>query len=349
MTKWDLINSRLERTSEFQRLLNSSKTPVYAGQVGLLEREREGRVIAAHAPHRRLQLEEATLLDARRHLGAEAARDGRLVTHHAAARLAHAGAHRLGVPRQDRPQVNELARGPQLGLGAVARRLQHPQLRAVAHHGHVAALLQHLGAAQGQREIPRRHLLHGGAVQGLGLQEDDGIGVADAREEETLGLRRRTRNDDNKPRSVSKICLRRLRMIQPSVTDCTVRGTNCKSADVKLSTTSISIFGRLVDNLIEGRKYVICKLNFRNGCCSHGSHANSKSSDSLFTKGRIEHALLAKHFLQSSSCSENTSESDIFSKDYSLRVSLHSYAQSIIDSSNQIHFLQLSLSSRHRA
>ncbi len=63
-----------------------------------------------------LQTQERVLLNDRRDLAAEAARDRRLVAHERAARLLDRFDNRFDIPRADSTQINDLARNVKLLL-----------------------------------------------------------------------------------------------------------------------------------------------------------------------------------------------------------------------------------------
>mmetsp|Transcript_28245 Transcript_28245/g.83448 ORF Transcript_28245/g.83448 Transcript_28245/m.83448 type:complete len:218 (+) Transcript_28245:390-1043(+) len=79
-------------------------------KVQLLKREREGRVGAAHARDRCLEVVKARVLDGGGNLGAKAGGEWRLVRHQQPARLLDRVADRVHVPRRNRLQVDDLAR-----------------------------------------------------------------------------------------------------------------------------------------------------------------------------------------------------------------------------------------------
>ena len=48
---------------------------------------------------------------------------------------------------------------------------------------------------------------------------------------------------------MAKVCLRRLRVIEGTVSDCTIRGTDRKTANIELIATAVAVLGSLVHNL----------------------------------------------------------------------------------------------------
>ena len=99
--------------SKVGHFFHSLQTPPLVREVEGFEYVWEGRVVAAHPLHRRLQVEEAGLLDGGGHLGPEAAGVGRLVTHHAAPGLQHGLEHGVPVPGQNADQVYNLPHNTQ--------------------------------------------------------------------------------------------------------------------------------------------------------------------------------------------------------------------------------------------
>lgn len=91
----------------------------------------------------------------------------------------------------DRAQVDELDAQVAQALGdqrrellarvleVVQRRLDRVQRRTVRHDGQVGALAEDLGRRERQLVVARWDLLDGRAIQDLGLEEEDRVGVAD--------------------------------------------------------------------------------------------------------------------------------------------------------------------------
>lgn len=83
----------------------------------------------------------------------------------------------------------------------------------VRNDGDVGPRLDDLGARQRDLVRVRRHVLDGGAVEHLGLHEDDRVVAFHGREQEALCLRGRARHDDAQTGDVREEGLGRLGMI----------------------------------------------------------------------------------------------------------------------------------------
>jgi hypothetical protein len=97
----------------------------------------------------------------------------------------------------------------------------------------------------------------------------------------------------------------RLRMIQRSVSNSSVRCANRQSSDVELISSAISILsqtinetatketktrnlGSLIDNLIKRRENVVGKLNLRNCSASNRRKSHAKADNSLLEEKKKE-------------------------------------------------------------
>lgn len=110
-----------------------------------------------------------------------------------------------------------------------------------------------------------------------------------------LGLDGRSRDDDFETGSVSKVSLRRLRVIVSSVTDSSAWRSNRKLATVKLISGTISVFCCFVDNLwgcenkgtdnssylIKSRENVVSKLNLCDSTGTSDGSSDTKAGDTL--------------------------------------------------------------------
>ena len=77
----------------------------------------------------------------------------------------------------------------------------------------------------------------------------------------TFGLDGPSGNDDFDPWSVSEVSFWALTVVQGAVTNGATGRSESEAPIVKKISTPISIFGGLVNNLIEGREDVVCELN----------------------------------------------------------------------------------------
>mmetsp|Transcript_28243 Transcript_28243/g.83435 ORF Transcript_28243/g.83435 Transcript_28243/m.83435 type:complete len:211 (+) Transcript_28243:390-1022(+) len=140
-------------------------------KVQLLKREREGRVGAAHARDRCLEVVKARVLDGGGNLGAKAGGEWRLVRHQQPARLLDRVADRVHVPRRNRLQVDDLARHA-LCRRPLARARHRVHLCPPRDASDVLSGREDLGLPERQHVVAGGHVADRGAVQDLRLEEE---------------------------------------------------------------------------------------------------------------------------------------------------------------------------------
>jgi hypothetical protein len=111
------------------------------------------------------------------------------------------------------------------------------------------------------RGVSQAYHLHCCAIHGFGLQKDDRVRVADAGQQQSLGSSRAAGNHHLQARGVRKVRLRGLRVVVRAVTHSAVRGAEGQAANVELSTATIPVLGRLVDNLANSKVSAVACLN----------------------------------------------------------------------------------------
>mmetsp|Transcript_70287 Transcript_70287/g.186938 ORF Transcript_70287/g.186938 Transcript_70287/m.186938 type:complete len:300 (-) Transcript_70287:78-977(-) len=269
-------------------------------------------------------------LDSRANLRTKAGGERRLVRDDEAARLLDRIAHRLHVPRHDRGEVDAFARVA-LRRGALRRLEHHVHLRAPRDERDVGALGEHVGLAEGQHEVARRHLLHGGSVQDLRLEEDARVAVADAREEQALGGDRVARVHHLEAGRVRKIGLRRLRVVVAAVADGARRRADGETADVELAARAVPELGRLVADLVHRREDVVGELHLGDRRASDGRHPNAKADEALLVDRHVEHAILAELVEQPHRAAEHAAERHVLTEDDGARVGRERDAHRIVD------------------
>src|SRR5438067_4589011 len=144
-------------------------------QIVIFQRVGERRVPAGDARDGRLQRGEATLLHEGADLRGESTGLRRFLHDGAAPGLAHAARQRLDVEGPERPQIDELGIELRILLDRLLRLVKHG---APADHRHAAALADHLRLADRDRVLALRHIPARGAVDPLGLHEDDRVVLA---------------------------------------------------------------------------------------------------------------------------------------------------------------------------
>ena len=170
---------------------------------------------AATTPDRRVELLERLLRDRRRDLGAEAAGLRVLVEDERLRAARDALEHRLAVPRDQRPEVEDLDGDPLLGelRRRVVRRVDH---RAPRDHRHVVALAVDARLPERRRVPVVGHLALDPPVQVLVLEVEDRVRVLDRGREQALRVLRRRRADDLEARDVGEARLGVLRVERPA-------------------------------------------------------------------------------------------------------------------------------------
>jgi len=125
-----------------------------------------------------------------------------------------------------------------------------------------------------------------------------------------------SRDNNFKSRSMCEICLRRLWVIECSMSNSSPCCSDCKRSTLELSSRSISIFCSLVDYLIKGWENIISELNLCNCCVSSYCKSNSEAQNSLFWKRCIEDSINSISFTESASASKHSSKFDILSEHF---------------------------------
>lgn len=82
---------------------------------------------------------------------------------------------------------------------------------------------------------------------------------------------------------VSEEALRALTVIMSSVTNSSIRCSDCQASAVKLTTASVSVFGGFIHYLVKGWIDVVCKLNLCYWGVARSSCSDSKPNNALCT------------------------------------------------------------------
>ena len=113
---------------------------------------------------------------------------------------------------------------------------------------------------------------------------------------------------------MSKVSLRRLGMIECSMSNSPPSWPDSKRSNIILSSWSVSVFSCFIDNLIESRKDVVSKLNLSNCSVASCCQSISKSNDTLFSKRSVEDTINSVPFAKIHGASEYTTKFDILSE-----------------------------------
>lgn len=226
------------------------------------------------------------LRDVRANLGADAARLRGLMHNDEPASLVDALRDRLKVVRRDGPQVDELDaevaqrfrhERRELGRGVtehVQGLLDDVEWRAPGDDGQIRALAQDLGLVERQGVVADGHVLLQRAVEDLGLEDEDWIGIEHGRAEQALCLNGRARDDRFDAGRVLEEGFDRLAVVERAVPDAHAGCAEGQAGEVVLpvsvaegththhATRPIAELGRLVDDLIE-RGQDVCAVSMQ--------------------------------------------------------------------------------------
>lgn len=133
----------------------------------------------------------------------------------------------LEIPRNNSPQIDDLTRDVHLLLDDLSNLFGDMHLSAPSDHSDIGALDEYFGLGQWQRIVFDWHIFDGLTIQDLGLEEDHRIGVANACQEQAFGLNGRAWHDHFDARTMGKVGLNALRVIQCAVTDSARRCSDC--------------------------------------------------------------------------------------------------------------------------
>src|SRR5438552_12192710 len=252
-------------------------------------RVRHRRLRAGDAQHGRIEVIEGFLGDLGGYLRAHAREAGAGLDHDRAMGLTDRPDDRLGIERLKRPRVHDLHRD------ALFRQLLRGLHRAI-HHAHVGddgdvgALAPHDRLAEGNGEVRvLRHLaLH--VVEGLGLDEDDRIVVADGRLQQALGVHRRGGAHDLQPRHVVEVHLHRLRVLRGELVRGAARPADHDRHVVLAARHVVQLRGR-VDDLVQGEQREVEGHHLDHGTQPHHGRADADAGEARLRDRRVDDPL----------------------------------------------------------
>ena len=125
-----------------------------------------------------------------------------------------------------------------------------------------------------------------------------------------------SRDDYFESRSVCKVGLRRLRVIECAMAYCTPGGSDSKSTTLELSSRTIPILGCFIDDLVESWEDVVTKLNFGDSGISGYCCSNSKTKDALFRQRSIEDSINAVFFAEVGGAAEDAAKLDVLAENF---------------------------------
>lgn len=176
-------------------------------------------------------------------------------------------------------------------LGHLSYLLQCPHQVSVSDKSNIFSFVHDFSLLEGEAVISNRDDVFSISVEGLWLEENDWVGVSDRSQEQTFSLNGISGHNDFESRSMSEVCLRRLRVVKCTVADSTPSCPDCKGSAFELTTRTVSILCGLIDNLIEGWEDIVTKLYLCDSGMPGNSQPNSESDNTLLGKRSIENPI----------------------------------------------------------
>src|SRR5262245_23826534 len=258
------------------------------GDVCLLERrrERDRRVRCRHALDRRVEVLERVLRDRRRDLRAEPARVRVLVEDEHLRRLAGRLQHRRLVPRDERPQVEDLHRDPVAVelLGGLLGRVDHGAPRD---DGQVAALAVDARLPERRRVTLVRNLALDPPVEVLVLEVEHRVGILDCADDQALGVLGRRRAHDLQAGDVRERALRVLAVERPAGETAARRKPD---DDRHGRPCAVALLRRHRDEVIPRARDEVRELHLRHRAHAHDGRTGAAADDGGLGQGRIDYA-----------------------------------------------------------
>lgn len=124
------------------------------------------------------------------------------------------------------------------------------------------------------------------------------------------------------------------------MTDCTAGHPDHKTSHIPTSSTlPISPFRSFIDQLIECRIDVICKLDLGDRLHPLRRAADAEANDSLFTQRCIEHSFRSKLRGKIHAASKDTAEGNVFAKDKDSVIGAEGMRQGAVDGLEEVESL----------
>ena len=222
---------------------------------------------------------------------------GRLVDDDAAPGLGDRVDDGLRIQWLQRHHVDNFGRDAILGecLGDGEGLLHH---RAPGHQRHVGALAQHVADVQWRGAPVVGDFLLDGAVEPGWLEEDYRVGITDRRQHQSVGARRRRRDEDAEPRHVSEHGFDALRM----VLGCVYAGAHGRADHQRAGDAPprpVPEPTRVVHDLVHGWVYKAEELDLGDQAHSLRRHADGHPADQSFREWCIQNTLRPEARLKS--------------------------------------------------
>ena len=264
------------------KALDGFKVLVLVRVIELFEGERERSVIAGDTLDGGLEIGEALFLSGGADFSGKTGGLGGFVGNDESTSFLDTLNDGFSVPRKEGAEIDEFAFNAELLARHLASLVEDMDLSAPANDGDVLTFTNDTSLSERHLIVADGDLFNSLTIQPLGLEENDRIGVANARQQKSLGIERCRRNNDLQTRRMAEVGLGRLRVIMTSMTNSSIRRTDRQTSHIEHTSTTITIFSGLIHDLIESREDIIRELNLGNRGVAHSSHTNSKTSDTLF-------------------------------------------------------------------
>ena len=167
-------------------------------------------------------------------------------------------------------------------------------------HPHAVGDDRRVGAGAGDARLPQRHMVDAlgdrsphGSVEQFVLEEKDGIGLFDGRQQQTFGVFRRGGHHDLQPGHVTEPGFLRLRMERSGAQSAPERRPD---RHVDGLAPAVVRRGQVVDDLIEGAGDEVRVLNLHHRLEALDGQTQRGAHRSAFDNGRVAHPLFAEAF-----------------------------------------------------
>ena len=225
-------------------------------------------------------------------LGPEAAGQRRFMDDDAAAGFLHRGKNAVHIQGFQGGDIDDFGLDAFAGqnIGGLHRFAQH---RAPADQRNVRTLQRDEAAVERQGAAIVDNRLPGRPVGALGLQKDDRVRIANGGQQQTVGLRRRGRDDDADARNVGEHRLRAFRVMFRRM-DAAAIGRAEHHRTGQPSTRAGAHPRGMVHQLVDHRIDEAHELDFGDRTEPHGRQPDRQAADQRLRQRRIAHARLAE-------------------------------------------------------
>ena len=209
--------------------------------------------------------------------------------------------------------------------------------RAPAQHGHLAALAHHLGLTDRDGVVPLGNLAPRRAVDPFRFHEDHGIFVADAGQQQPLGVDRVRRHHHLQSRNVDEQRFGRLRMVVAALDAAADRRADDQRRGI-FAARPIAQLRQLVHDLVVRRVDEVRELNLGDGAQAVQRHADRGADDPRLGQRRVHAALGAEFLVKAGRRAKNSTETaDVLAHDDDARIAPHLQSERVVHSLDDVH------------